>query len=82
VNLICGFRMEREKACVATAGVVAARGSASSSRNCKTLSTDAMRAGGPVRSSGEASVMGAERRGRTIQAEHAANRGDREELHG
>lgn len=80
MNLICGFRMEREKARVDTAAVVAARGSASSSRNCKTLSTDAGRAGGPVRSSGDAPVMGAERRGRTIQTARAANRGDWEEL--
>jgi hypothetical protein len=82
VNLICGVRTEREKARVATAAVMAARGSALSSRNCEALSTDARRAGGPVRSSGEASVMGAERRGRTIQAEHSANRGDREEPRG
>ena len=44
-----------------------ARGSASSSRNCEALSTDAGRAGGPARSSGEALVMGVERRGRLIR---------------
>jgi hypothetical protein len=82
VNLICGFRREREKARAATATEVVARGSASSSRNCKTLSTDVACAGGPVRSSDETPVMGAERRGRTIQAAHVANRDDREELHG
>jgi len=81
VNLICGFRREREKARVDTAAV-AARGSASGSRNCEALSTVAARAGGPVRSSGDALVMGAERRGRTIQAARTANRSDREELDG
>jgi hypothetical protein len=81
VNLICGVRREREKARVDTAAV-AARGSAPSSRNCEALSTEARRAGGPVRSSGEAPVMGAERRDRTIQTAQAANRDPREELHG
>jgi hypothetical protein len=81
VNLICGFRMEREKARGATVTVVA-RGSGSSSRNCEALSTEVACAGGPVRSSDESPVMGAERRGRTIQAVRAANRDDREELHG
>ncbi len=37
-----------------------ARGSAPSGRNRKALSTVAARAGGPARSSAEASVMGAE----------------------
>src|SRR5664279_1443681 len=41
-------------------GVV--RGRALSSRNCEVLSTDAGRAGGPVRSSDEAPVTGVERR--------------------
>ncbi len=82
MNLICGVRMEREKAWADTATEVVARGSASSSRNCEALSTEAVRAGGPVRSSGEAPVMGVERRGWTIQAARAANREDREELHG
>src|SRR5258707_15655573 len=40
-----------------------ARGSAPSGRNRKALSTVAARAGGPARSSAEAPVMGAERRG-------------------
>lgn len=83
MNLICGVRMEREKARGTTAAaVVVARGSASSSRNCEALSTDVAGAGGPVRSSDEAAVMGVERRGRTIQAADAVNRDDREELHG
>jgi hypothetical protein len=43
-----------------------ARGSASSGRIREALSTVAIPAGGPVRSSGEASVMGVERRGRLI----------------
>src|SRR5580700_10612838 len=43
-----------------------ARGSAPSRRNGEVLSTVAARAGGPARSSGEAPVMGAERRGRLI----------------
>ena len=43
------------------------RGSAASSRNCESLSTVVERAGGPARSSDEASVMGVERRGRTIR---------------
>lgn len=84
MNLICGIRMEREKARVdtAVAVVVVARGSASSSRNCEALSTDAKCAGGPARSSDEAPVMGVEPRGRTIQVKHAVNRCDREELRG
>jgi hypothetical protein len=82
VNLICGFRREREKARGDTVAEVAARGSAPGSRNCEALSTDATRAGGPVRSSGDALVMGAERRGRTIQAARTANRSGREELDG
>jgi hypothetical protein len=75
VSLICGVRMERGKACpdkdFASAG---SRGSAPGSRNCEALSTDAGRAGGPARSSGEAPVMGVERRGRTIRAGEAVNR--------
>jgi hypothetical protein len=73
VSLICGVRMERGKACPDTAAS-AATGSASSSQNCKALSTDAGCAGGPVRSSGEASVMDVERRGRTIRVADAVNR--------
>ena len=45
-SLICGYYMERGKACTdtATSGLgrrLVARGSASSSRNCEALSTDA-----------------------------------------
>ena len=82
MNLVCGVRREREKACVDTAAVVVARGSTPSSRNCEALSTVAARAGGPARSSGEASVMGAERRGRTVQAARTANQNVWEELYG
>ena len=46
---------------------LAARGSVSSSRNCERLSTVTGHAGGPARSSGEAPVTGAERRGRIIR---------------
>ena len=67
MSLVCGFRMEREKVRLDTAVVVAARGSASSSRNCEVLSTVAGRTGGPARSSDEAPVMGVERRGRLIR---------------
>ncbi len=42
------------------------RGRPPSSRNCEVLSTDAGRVGGLARSSGEAPVMGVERRGQTI----------------
>lgn len=75
MSLICGFRMERGKACPDTDfAAVGSRGSAPGSRNCEALSTDAGRAGGPVRSSGEATVMGVERRGRTIRVDEAVNR--------
>jgi hypothetical protein len=73
VSLICGVRTERGKACPDTAAS-AVRGSASSSRNCKALSTDAGGAGGPVCSSDEASVTGVERRGWTIRVADAVNR--------
>lgn len=43
-----------------------ARGRPPSSRNCKVLSTEAGWVGGLARSSGEAPVMGVERRGQTI----------------
>src|SRR5438034_7987806 len=43
-----------------------ARGSVPGSRNCEALSTVVALAGGPARSSGEAPVMGVERRGRLI----------------
>jgi hypothetical protein len=73
VSLICGFRMERGKAYPDTA-LFWAIGSASSSRNCEALSTDAGCAGGPARSSGEAAVMDVERRGRTIRVGEAVSR--------
>src|SRR6266699_6297009 len=44
----------------------ASRGRAAGGRNREPLSTDAVSAGGPARSSGETPVMGAERRGRLI----------------
>ena len=46
--------------------VRAVRGRPPSSRNCEVLSTDARWVGGLARSSGEAPVMGVERRGQTI----------------
>ena len=82
MSLICCSRMEREKVRLETAAVVGARGSTSSSRSCETLSTVARRIGGPARSSDEASVMGVERRGRTIRAARVANRVVREESRG
>jgi hypothetical protein len=48
-------------------GCEIARGSASRDGNRGSLSTDATRAGGPARSSGEAPVTGVERRGRLIK---------------
>ncbi len=69
MSLICGFRMEREKA----GPDIAARINTGSERerpkrrNRKGLSTDAGRAGGPARSSGEPLVMKGERRGRVIR---------------
>jgi hypothetical protein len=73
VSLVCGFCVERGKACADTApprwavpGVVVAKGSVLSGRNREVLSTDAVCAGGPARSSEEASVMEVERRSRLI----------------
>ena len=74
MSLICGFRMERGKACPDTDTGEGARGSASGSGNCEALSTDAGRAGGPACSSDETPVMGVERRGRTIRSVHVVNR--------
>src|ERR687894_375920 len=71
-SLICGFCMERGKASTDT-GIPASlwarmpRGRAVSGRNREPLSTDAVLAGGPARSSAEAPVMGVERRGRLIR---------------
>jgi hypothetical protein len=68
VSLVCCVRVEREKACLDTAALVrVVRGSLPSGWNREGLSTVARRAGGPARSSCEASVMGAEPRGRVIR---------------
>ena len=73
--LVRGVHAERGKACPDTAFSSArARGSAAGSRNCELLSTDAGCAGGLARSSGEAPVMGVERRGQTIRVGEAVNR--------
>ncbi|AXE82112.1 hypothetical protein C5746_40365 [Streptomyces atratus] len=65
--LICRFRTEREKACLGAVHSGWVKGSAPSGRNHKGLSTESGSAGGPVRSSDEASVMGVERRGRAAR---------------
>jgi len=68
VSLTCCFRRERGKVHPDTAARSrAATGRPSSSRNCERLSTVAGCAGGPVRSSDETSVMGAERRSWVIR---------------
>jgi len=53
-----------------------ARGSVPSGRNRKGLSTVAGHAGGPARSSGEAPVMGVERRSRIIRGLFVRSTGD------
>src|SRR5664279_2961412 len=68
---VCGFCTEHGKASADTAllrrgGVRGVRGSAPSGGNREVPSTDAVLAGGPARSSGEAPVIGVERRGRLI----------------
>lgn len=73
MSLVCGVRMELGKAYPDTAAGLVARGSAPGSRNCEALSTEAGCAGGPARSSGEAAVMGVERRGRAILVGLAVN---------
>ena len=74
--LICCSRMEREKVRADTAaGVEVARGSTLTGGNREALSTVAGRTGGPTRSSGEAPVMGVERRSRTILAADLVNQG-------
>jgi hypothetical protein len=59
VSLICGCRMEREKACPDSAARCDAGGERewSKRKNREGLSTDAGRAGGPARSSDEPFVM-------------------------
>jgi hypothetical protein len=75
VILVCCSRMEREKVRTDTAAMVeAVRGSAPTGGNREALSTVAGRTGGPACSSAEASVMGVERRGRTIRAVRRVNR--------
>jgi hypothetical protein len=68
VNLICGSCGERWKAGADMVSVwlAGATGSAPSGRNREGLSTVAALAGGPSRSSWEASVMGVEPRGRLV----------------
>ena len=66
MSLICGFRMERGKARPETAARMGGKRERSKRQNREELSTVAGRAGGPVRSSDEAPVMGVERRGRLI----------------
>src|SRR3954454_20196782 len=64
VNLTCRARTEREKACIETVAAGHARVAGGGERGSAPV---AVRAGGPARSSGEAPVMGAERRGRVIR---------------
>jgi hypothetical protein len=68
VNLICGSCRERWKVGADKVSVWLAEtiGSASSGRNREGLSTVAVPAGGPSRSSAEALVMGVEPRGRLV----------------
>jgi hypothetical protein len=66
-SLFCGFCTELGKVRDDTAATgVVVRGKVLSGGNREALSTVAARAGGPIRSSGEASVMEVERRGRLI----------------
>ena len=68
MSLVCGSRAEREKACPDTAAVSGRReGVPKPGVPRRDVSTVAGRAGGPARSSGEAPVMGAERRGRVVR---------------
>lgn len=70
VNLICGSCRERWKVGADTFSVwlAGAIGSAPSGRNREGLSTVAVPAGGPSRSSDEALVMGVEPRGRLVHS--------------
>jgi len=63
---VCGFCMEREKAESVTAHSSFRVGEREQPARCAGVSTVAGSAGGPARSSEEAPVMGAERRGRVI----------------
>src|ERR1035437_1615579 len=81
---VCGSRAEREKACPETAA------SACGERECRsrecpvvTCVPSPWRAGGPARSSDEAPVTGAERRGRVVRGCcSSVNRRYREESRG
>src|SRR5215218_8926421 len=64
VNPTCRARTEREKARTET---ITAGHAPVTGGDKRGFSLIAVRAGGPARSSGEASVMGAERRGRVIR---------------
>jgi hypothetical protein len=66
VSPVCGFCMEREKAESDTARSGSRVGERKQPAPCVGVSTVAGSAGGPARSSGEAPVMGVERRGRVI----------------
>ena len=71
MSLVCGCCTEHGKADADTAARApesagAVRGSAPGGGNREALSTVAASAGGPARSSGEALVIGVERRGRLI----------------
>ena len=67
VSLICGFRMERGKACSDMAARQGGERDSFKRQNREELSTVAGCAGGPVRSSDDVLVMRAERRGRIIR---------------
>lgn len=67
MSLICGFRMERGKARPDTACPVGGDREYFKRQNREEPSTIAGRAGGPVRSSAEAPVIGVERRGRIVR---------------
>jgi hypothetical protein len=74
VSLICGFHTERGKLCPDTAAGGRPAGARRAAETVEALSTDAGCAGGPAPSSGEAAVMGVQRRGRTIRVGQAVNR--------
>lgn len=67
VSLICGFRGEQGKACLDMSCTCAGERECLKWRPRERSSTDAGRAGGPVRSSDEGPVMGLERRGRVVR---------------
>lgn len=67
MSLVCGFRMERGKACPDTAPWVGGEREYSKRQIREELSTVAGRAGGPACSSAEPLVMGGKRRGRIVR---------------